>query len=109
MPKTSGMDAARLGGAHRGRSHARTKRPGVVLVALPPLRRTVGKYGRAPYSRQRVGRLTEDEIVTIRADAGRPLRDLAAAYGVSHETIRRVLRGMDRATPLIEPTEAVAA
>jgi DNA-binding CsgD family transcriptional regulator len=38
-------------------------------------------------------KLSREQVEAIRKDAGhRTLRDLAAAFGVSHETIRAVLR-----------------
>ena len=68
-------------------------RPGFVVVGHPPTRRVVGASGRAPYQRRPPGRLSEEEHQTIRGLAcSRSLRDLAAAFGVSHETVRAVLR-----------------
>ena len=65
-----------------------------MLVGQPPLRRVVGATGRAPYQRRPPGRLTETERRAIRALAAtRSLRELAAEFGVSHETVRAVLRG----------------
>ncbi len=68
------------------------------MVALPPARRTVGMSGRAPYSRQRQGSLTDEERSEILRLVGeRSLRDIAADMGVSHETVRRVvLRDADK-------------
>ncbi len=64
-----------------------------MLVALPPARRTVGCSGRAPYQRRPPGRLTDAERRAIRVlAASRSLRDVAADFGVSHETVRAVLR-----------------
>ena len=52
----------------------------------------VGRSGRAPYQRRPPGRLTDEERRAIRAVAAtRSLRDLAADFGVSHETVRAVL------------------
>ena len=63
-----------------------------MLVALPPERRVVGRSGRAPYQRRCMGRLTEAEREAVRRlSANRTLRELAAEFGVSHETIRAVL------------------
>lgn len=64
-----------------------------VVIALPPERQPAGKSGRECYQTPRPRKLTaeqEDEI--WRAAPGRSLRDLAADFGVSHETIRAVLR-----------------
>jgi hypothetical protein len=64
-----------------------------VLVGLPPARRIVGCSGRALYQRQRPSRLSPDEEVGVRQLAETSsLRDLAAVFGVGHETIRAVLR-----------------
>ena len=58
-------------------------------MALLPTRRVVGTSGRAPYQRRPPGRLTETERRAIRVlAASRSLRDLAADFGVSHETVR---------------------
>ena len=67
-------------------------------MALPPARRNVGASGRAPYQRRHAGRLTQTEREGVRRLAGsRSLRELAADLGVSHETVRAVLRGPARA------------
>ena len=76
------------------------------MVGLPPVRRTVGISGRAPYARQRPSRLTPEEIAAIRAKADRPLRELAAEYGVSHETVRRATRHF---APIAKPAVDTAA
>ncbi len=82
-----------MGGSDGGRSRARTLRPGFVVVESPPARRVVGISGRAPYSRQRDSRLTDDERAMIRSLAiTKSLRSLAADLGVSHETVRAALR-----------------
>ncbi len=53
----------------------------------------MGTSGRAPYQRRPSGRLTDAERQTIRTLASsRTLRDLAAEFAVSHETIRQALR-----------------
>ena len=66
---------------------------GVELVGLPPARRTSGRSGRAPYSTQRPRQLTDEERGVIRSLAKtKTLRSLAADFGVSHETVRRMLR-----------------
>jgi DNA-binding CsgD family transcriptional regulator len=82
-----------LGGSDGLRSHARTMAAGVVLVSLPPERRVVGKSGRAAYAIERRTRLTpaEREAVCRRA-VTRSLRDVAAHFGISHETVRSILR-----------------
>ncbi len=81
------------GGSNALWSPARTTASGVVLVALLPPRRTVGCSGRAPYQRRLPGRLTDAERHAIRVlGSSRSLRSLAADFGVSHETLRPVLR-----------------
>ena len=67
-------------------------------MALPPVRRTVGTSGRAPYLRQRPYRLSYEEHAAIRSLAlTKSLRSLAADLGVSHETVRRVIRDAEAA------------
>jgi hypothetical protein len=63
------------------------------LVGLPPLRRTVGPSGRAPYCRECLRDWSAEERRSIRSLVStRSLRSLAADFGVSHETERRVLQ-----------------
>ncbi len=94
-------DAGHLPSGGNGlRSRARTTSTGFDLVGLPPLRRTVGVSGRAPYTRQRPRRLSDDERFAIRSLACRQsLRSLAANYGVSHETLRTIVQGRHSAIP----------
>jgi predicted DNA binding protein len=52
-----------------------------------------GRSKRASYHAARQRKLTPLQVAAIRSEAGnRTLRDLAADFGVSHETIRTVLR-----------------
>jgi hypothetical protein len=84
------------GGSDGIRCHARTTHPRVVVVAIPPERRTVGSSGRAPYSKQRPTRLSsEDRAMILARGKTATLRELADQFGVSHETIRSVLRSGD--------------
>ena len=71
---------------------------GTVVIATAPERSPVGVSGREGYQRPRLRKLTIEERDAVRSDAnsGRSLRALAAEFGVSHETIRAVLR--DRRT-----------
>jgi hypothetical protein len=63
-----------------------------VATALAP----VGKSGRATYRARRARGLTLAQEAEIRMLAGtRSLRSLAADFGVSHETVRAVLRGTE--------------
>ncbi len=67
--------------------------PGAVAIADAPPRRSSGRSGRAPCPLPQGRRLSPEQRAAIRADAGnRTLRALAAEFGVSHETIRTVLR-----------------
>ncbi len=66
--------------------------PGAIIIATPPERETVGKSGRSSYQQARVRKLKAEDIESIKHQAGRTLRELAAAYGVSHETIRAARR-----------------
>ena len=64
-----------------------------MAVAAPSPRRLSGQSQRASYHTPRRRKLTPEQAVAIRLRAGsRSLRELGAAFGVSHETIRAVLR-----------------
>ena len=66
---------------------------GAIVVAAPPQRSHVGRSGRSSYQRARPRRLSPAEREAVRALApNRTLRELAAEFGVSHETVRAVLR-----------------
>jgi hypothetical protein len=79
---------------------------GTVVIAAAPERSPVGVSGREDDPRLRPHKLTIEERDAVRSEAnsGRSLRNLAAAYGVSHETIRAVLREQRPAT-LVVSTE----
>jgi len=65
-----------------------------VVVAEAPECRLVGVSGRAAEQVDRPRRLTPQDLDAIRLLAEtRSLRDLAAHFGVSYETIRQTLRG----------------
>ncbi len=67
-----------------------------VVVAPVPPRRVGGQSNRAAYQTPRPRKLSPEKEAAIRAEAGnRTLRSLAAEFGVSHETIRAVLRTND--------------
>ena len=71
----------------------RYDRDGWAVIAEPPEQQAVGSSGRAAYQAPRPRRLTPEEEVAVRALAeSRSLRSLAADFGVSHETVRRVVR-----------------
>jgi FixJ family two-component response regulator len=64
-----------------------------VEVAKAPECRAVGTSGRAAEQIDHLRRLTSDDRDAIRLLAqSRSLRDLATEFGVSHETVRSVLR-----------------
>jgi len=67
---------------------------GTVVIAAAPERSPVGVSGREGDPRLRPRKLTVEERDAVRLDAnsGRSLRSLAGVFGVSHETIRAVLR-----------------
>jgi hypothetical protein len=75
-------------------SHIRHVLDGTVVIAAAPERSPAGVSGREGYQRPRPRKLTnmERDAVRLEADKGRALRSLAAEFGVSHETIRAVLR-----------------
>ena len=63
------------------------------MIAVPPPRRVAGRSGRAAYRTPRQRKLSPEQQAIIRSEAGNcTLRELAAEFGVSHETIRTVLR-----------------
>jgi len=61
------------------------------IAAVPP-RRMSGRSKRASYHCSRRRKLSSEQEAAIRSEAGNRTLQLAAAFGVSHETIRRVLR-----------------
>jgi hypothetical protein len=62
-------------------------------VRIPPARQTVGQAGKESNQRLMMRRLTEVEREAIHSGWPRRwLRTLAADFGVSHETVRAVLR-----------------
>ena len=62
-----------------------------------PARRLSGRSERASYHTPRRRKLSPEQETAIRAEAGyRSLRELAAEFGVSHETIRAVVRSAER-------------
>ena len=70
--------------------------PGAIVFAVPPVRSPKGSSGRESYQAPRARKLTDDQEADVRRLAhGRSLRALATLFGVSHETIRAVLRGGD--------------
>jgi hypothetical protein len=67
-----------------------------IVFAAPPQRRRVGRSGRDTHREPRRRKLSPEQVAAIRGSAGdRTLRDLAADFGVSHETVRRVIRDAD--------------
>ena len=63
-----------------------------------PERRRAGRSRRHDYQAPRARKLSpEREAELHRLAPGRSLRDLAAAFGVSHETVRAALRATARA------------
>jgi CRISPR/Cas system-associated protein Csx1 len=70
---------------------------------MAPERRLAEVSRREGYQRPRPHKHTVEERDAIRSEANswRSLRNLAAAYGVSHETIRSVLRELRPATLVV--------
>ena len=67
--------------------------PGSVAIAGAPPRRLSGRSKRAAYHTPRRRKLSPDQEAAIRRlAAAKSLRELAAEFGVSHETVRAVLR-----------------
>ena len=66
---------------------------GPIDVAVAPPRRVAGRSNRSALQTPRPRKLAADQEAAIRSLAGtRSLRSLAADFGVSHETVRAVLR-----------------
>jgi hypothetical protein len=91
QPRVSSMRGRKRRGSD---SHMRHVLDGTVVIAAAPERRPVGVSGREGDQRLRPHKLTIEERDAIHLDAnsGRSLRSLAAVFGVSHGTIRAVLR-----------------
>ncbi len=67
---------------------------GAMVFAEPPQRPRVGGSRRDTCQAPRSRKLTLDQQAAIQANAAnRTLRELAAEFEVSHETVRAVLRG----------------
>jgi transposase len=67
-------------------------------VASVPSRRVSGRSQRATYHTPRRRKLTAEQEAAIRAlVATKSLRSLADEFGVSHETVRKVVRGRQAA------------
>jgi hypothetical protein len=85
-----GIDRAEATGV--GRADALSE--GWVVIAYAPEAMAVGRSGRRPSSSPR-GRVLDDDkvgLIGLGAGQGRTLRESAGEFGVSHETIRAVLR-----------------
>ena len=81
-----------MGGSDGDRSRANPLPQGAVIIGHAPARRQVGISARSPYNQPRPRRLTLSERAAVLVAApNRTLRELAADFGVSHETIRSVL------------------
>lgn len=71
---------------------------GYIWIADVPERRAVGRSRRAAPYEARPRKLSPARASELRrVAAGRSLRDLAAEFEVSHETVRAVLRERDLA------------
>lgn len=79
--------------------------PTAICVAVPPKRQHTGQSGQSAYQRLRPRRLLLKEREAIRVLAPiRSLRELATECGVSHETVRAIVR----ATPSADRHFAVS-
>jgi hypothetical protein len=82
-----------MGGSDGDRSAGCILPVGALVIAVRPPLRVAGRSKRAAYRSPRQRKLSAEQVERLRAEAGnRTLRELAAAFGVSHETIRTVLR-----------------
>ena len=83
----------RGGGSDGDRSVGCILPAGALLIANWPPLRVAGRSKRATYRSPRRRKLSAEQVEAIRAEAGnRTLRELAAEFEVSHETIRKALR-----------------
>jgi hypothetical protein len=65
---------------------------GALVIAIRPPLRVGGRSKRATYRSPRQRKLSAEQVEAIQADAGnRTLRELAAEFGVSHETVRSII------------------
>ena len=81
-----------------------------MVIAAAPERSPAGRSRRERYQRPRPRKLTSEDQDAVRLEAGkgRSLRSLAAEFGVSHETIRTVLRDRGCDARLVVPEAARA-
>jgi hypothetical protein len=91
-PSSEGMNGRKRRGSVSPARHD-TRGTDPIDIAVVPPRRLSGRSKRTAYHAPRQSKLTAEQKATIRSEAGsHTLRDLAADFGVSHETIRTVLR-----------------
>ena len=75
--------------------------PGAMVFADAPPRRVAGYSRRPSYRAARRRKLSPEQEAAVRAQAGkRTLRELADEFGVSHETVRSIVR----TSPPVSPT-----
>jgi hypothetical protein len=92
------LGCERGGGSDGDRSRTNPLPSGAVVIAEAPARRQVGVSARSPYQQTRPRQLSASERAAIFALApNHTLHELAAEFGVSHETIRTVLRSSTHA------------
>ena len=85
-----------MGGSDGDRSVGCILPVGALVIAQRPPLRVVGRSKRATYRSPRQRKLSPEQMEAIRAEAGNStLRELAAEFGVRHETVRNVLRNRD--------------
>jgi DNA-binding GntR family transcriptional regulator len=66
--------------------------PGALIIADIPELNPVGTSQRSSYQQPRHRKLSADLVKVIQERPHHTLRELAEKYGVSHETIRSVLK-----------------
>src|SRR5690349_19043041 len=82
-----------MGGRDGDRSVGCILPVGAMVIAQPRARRHVGRSRRVSYRSPRQRKLSPEQVEAIRASAANStLRELAAEFGVSHETIRAAVR-----------------
>jgi hypothetical protein len=91
-PSSEVMNGRKRRGSVSSPRHDSAGTDSIDIAAVPP-RRVSGRSQRTSVQVPRQRKLLPEQITTLRALAGsKSLRALAADFGVSHETIRSVLR-----------------
>ena len=98
VPPREVMNGRKRRGSVSSPRHDTTGTDPIDIAVVPP-RRVSARSKRTSYHAPRRRKLSPEQEAAIRGEAGnRTLRSLAADFGVSHETIRAVVRQKRSAT-----------